>query len=48
MTPVRFISVGFDQFHIRVVNPLHGLPRRSKVERIPDFDLQEIVGEKAK
>lgn len=41
MTPVRFISVGFDQLHIRVVNLLHGLPRRSKVERILYFNLQE-------
>lgn len=48
MTPVRFISVGFDQLHIRVVNPLYGLPRRSNVERILYFDLQETVGEKAK
>lgn len=45
MTPVRFISVGFDQLHIRVVNPLHGIPRRSNIERILYFDLQETGGE---
>lgn len=48
MTLVRFISVGFDQLNIRVVNPRHGLPRRSKVERFLYFDLQETVGKKAK